>query len=381
MTGTRDTIAPLRLAGYRGLLLGRTINAVGNAFAPIALAFAVLDLTGSASDLGLVVGTRTLVNVLFVLFGGMLADRLPKTVLMVGAAVAAATTQAAVAALVLTGTATVPMLIGLSALNGMVAALSMPATSAIIAQLVPEDLRQQANGLNRLAFNSAAIIGAPVGGTVVAAVGTGWGILVDSGTFLLAAFFFARLPVPADAPAPAATAARPTMIVDLRVGWGEFISRSWLWVGVAGACVGNLLLSGGILVLGPVIADETFGRQPWGFVLAAETAGMIIGALIAIRLRLRRLLLFGVTCVAAEALPLFTLGVYPHLGAVLAAAFVAGLAIEQFGIAWETTLQTQVPVDRLARVYSYDTAGSFVAVPSDKSWPGRPPRPSASSRR
>ncbi|GAB1692747.1 hypothetical protein KRM28CT15_45500 [Krasilnikovia sp. M28-CT-15] len=180
MTGIRDTVAPLRLTGYRRLLLGRTINAVGNAFAPIALAFAVLDLTGSASDLGLVVGTRTLVNVLFVLFGGMLADRLPKTVLMVGAAVAAATTQAAIAARVLTGTATVPTLIGLSAVNGMVAAVSMPATSAIIAQLVPEDLRQQANGLNRLAFNSAAVMGAPVGGVVVAAVGPGWGILVDS---------------------------------------------------------------------------------------------------------------------------------------------------------------------------------------------------------
>ncbi len=65
----RETLAPLRLPAFRLLLAGRTINALGNAFAPIALAFAVLDLTGSARDLGLVVGTRMLVNVLFLLLG------------------------------------------------------------------------------------------------------------------------------------------------------------------------------------------------------------------------------------------------------------------------------------------------------------------------
>ncbi|MCA2212869.1 MFS transporter [Jidongwangia harbinensis] len=398
----RETLAPLRLAGFRMLLAGRTINAFGNAFAPLALAFAVLDLTGSATDLGVVVGARTLVNVVFLLFGGALADRLPKNLLMVGSALAAAVTQGIVATLVLTDTATVPLLLGFGAVNGMVSALSMPASSAIVPQLVPADLRQQANGLGRLAFNGAAIIGAPIGGVVVASVGPGWGIVVDAATFLLAALCFALVRIPATTAPPSTTPpattapppttppaateadqpagaligaeqtagepvapppARPNILTDLRTGWSEFIARTWLWVVVAGFCVVNAALSGGFMVLGPVIADQTFGRQAWGFVLAAETAGMIIGAVLAMRVRLRRLLFFGVVCTAFEALPLLTLGVFPHVGVMLAAGFIAGLAIEQFGIAWETTMQEHVPADKLARVYSYDMVGSFVAIP------------------
>jgi MFS family permease len=369
----RETLAPLRLPGFRLLLAGRTISALGNAFAPIALAFAVLDLTGKAADLGLVVGARTLVNVLFLLFGGVLADRLPKNLLMVGSSVAAAVTQGAVAALILTDTATVPILIALSAANGMVAALSQPASAAIVPQLVPEDLRQQANGLSRMLFNTAAVLGAPLGGLAVAAVGPGWGIAVDALTFLLAGlcFLLVRIPPPvpaADGPelesvtAPVVQA-RQNVFTDLREGWSAFASRTWLWVVVAGFCVLNAAWSGALFVLGPVVADDTIGRQAWGFVLGAETAGMIIGALAAMRLRLRRLLAFGVICTAFETLPLLGLGLYPHLGLLLAAAFVAGLAVEQFAIAWETTMQEHVPGDKLARVYSYDMVGSFVAIP------------------
>jgi MFS family permease len=383
-----ETVAPLRLPAYRLLLAGRTVSTLGNSFAPIALAFAVLDLTGSASDLGLVVGARTLVNVLFLLFGGVLADRMPKHLLMVGASVAAAVTQGAVAALVLTDTATVPLLIALSAMNGMVGALSMPASYAILPQIVPADLRQQANGLNRLFFNSAAILGAPLAGIVVAGLGPGWGIAVDAFSFLLAGLFYALIRIPATAsaaapepePAPAAPAEalaageslpaaepapqkRDNIIKDLRTGWSEFISRTWLWVVVAGFCVVNASLSGGLSVLGPVVADDTIGRQAWGFVLAAETAGMIIGAIVAMRLRLRRLLYFGTFCTVFEMLPMLSLGIYPHLGLLLAAAFVTGVAIEQFGIAWETTMQEHIPPEKLARVFSYDMVGSFVAIP------------------
>ena len=199
-----SVLAPLRHVPFRFLLAGRTINALGNSIAPIALAFAVLDLTGSPSDLGLVVGARMLANVIFLLFGGALADRLPKHLLMVGAGSAAAVTQGVVAALVLTGTATVPLLIALSAVNGMAGAMALPASSAIVPQLIPLELRQQANGLNRLFFNGAMIIGAPVGGVLVATVGPGWGIAADATTFILSALCFAALRIPAPTKAPAA---------------------------------------------------------------------------------------------------------------------------------------------------------------------------------
>jgi MFS family permease len=353
------TLAPLRYPAFRFLMAGRTVNAVGNAFAPIALAFAVLDLTGSATDLGLVVGARTLVNVAFLLFGGVLADRMPKNLLMVGSGIAAAVTQGVVATLVLTGTATIPLLIGFSAINGMVGALALPASSSILPATVPAELRQQANAINRVGLNTAAIVGAPVAGVVVAATSPGWGITVDAITFLISALCFLALRVPE----PPKTADRPHLLADLRTGWSEFRSRTWLWVVVAGFCLLNAAWAGGLFVLGPAVADATFGRRAWGFVLAAQTAGMIVGGLIAMRLRLHRLLLFGVASCLPLAIPVFLLGAYPYVWALVPAAFVAGLTLEQFGVAWETTMQEHVPAEKLARVYSYDMVGSFVAMP------------------
>ncbi|MFF5294939.1 MFS transporter [Paractinoplanes globisporus] len=397
----RGTAAPLRHRSFRYLLAGRAVNALGNAFAPIALAFAVLDLTGSAIDLGFVVGARTVVNVAFLLFGGVLADRMPRSVLMVGSSVAAALTQGAVAALVLTHSATIPLLIVLAAINGMVAALSQPASAAVLPQTVPAEIRQQANAIIRIFLNGAAILGAPLAGVVVAAVGPGWGIAVDSATFAISVLCFAGLgasiaahdktaAIAADhkqdastgAPgvhdavlvseaaalgvpdtAPQAAPERPHLFTDLRIGWSEFRSRTWLWVVVAGACVGNMAWGGALFVLGPVVADDTIGRRAWGLVLAAQTAGMIVGGLVAMRLRLRRLLFFGVVCLVPLAIPVFLLGIYPHLWLLVAGALIAGLGIEQFGVAWETSMQEHVPADKLARVYSYDMVGSFVAIP------------------
>ncbi|WP_305788598.1 MFS transporter [Symbioplanes lichenis] len=355
-----SVLAPLRHAPYRFLLAGRTVNALGNAVAPVALAFAVLDLTGSASDLGLVVGARVLVNVLFLLFGGTLADRLPRYLLMVGSSLAAAVTQGAVALLILSGTATIPLLLALGAVNGMVSALALPASSAILPQLVPAEVRQQANALTRLFFNGAAILGAPLGGVLVAATGAGWGIAVDAVCFLVAALLFARL-----RPAAVATAVeeRTSIVTELREGWTEFRSRTWLWVVVLAFMVINACLSGGINVLGPVVADDTIGRRLWGVVLGAETLGMALGAIVAMRLRVRRLLFFGAVSTAFIALPLLTLGVVPHIVPLLVAMFVAGLMIEQFSVAWETTMQEHVPAGKLARVYSYDMVGSFLAIP------------------
>jgi MFS family permease len=363
-------LAPLRCIPFRFLLAGRTINSLGNAIAPVALAFAVLDLTGSPSDLGLVVGTRMLVNVVFLLFGGALADRMPKHRLMVAASFAAAVTQGAVAALVLSGTATIPLLLALSAANGMVSALALPASSSILPQLLPAEIRQQGIALSRLSFNAATIVGAPLGGVIVAGLGPGWGIAVDAFAFLLSGCAFALLRLPAAAPPKAEPVAdgkprseRAGIFTDLRTGWVEFRSRTWLWVVVAGFAVINAALSGGMSVLGPVVADATIGRRAWGFVLAAQTVGMVLGALVAMRVTVSRLLFLGVACTAFEILPVLTLGVAPHLGLLLAAALLAGLGIEQFIVAWETSMQEHVPADKLARVYSYDMVGSFVAIP------------------
>lgn len=353
-------LAPLRERAFRMLLAGRVSSFLGNAVAPIALAFAVLDITGSVSDLGIVVGARSLALVVLLLFGGVLADRLPRPVVLVGSSLLSGLTQGAVAALVLTHTATIPLLVGLGLVNGALSGLAFPASAAVVPQTVPVAVRQQANALVRLGTNGVMILGAAVGGVLVATAGPGWGLAVDAASFLLAGGFFAFVRV---SDVRDRSAARPSTWADLRGGWTAFTAQTWVWVVVAAFGVINACITGGVQVLGPAVADHTIGRPAWGVVLAAETLGMVAGGLLALRLRVRRLLLFGMVCVAPESLLLLGLAALPLLPVLVVLAFVQGVAIEQFGVAWETSVQEHVPASHLARVYSYDALGSFIAIP------------------
>lgn len=352
---------PLRHSDFRWLMGGRVTASLGNAVAPVALGFAVLDLTGSVTDLGLVVAARSSANVLLLLVGGVLADRLPRARLMWGSALAASLTQAVVAVTVLGGTASVGLLAALSAVNGAVSAMAYPASSAVTPQTVPADVVRPANALLRLGVNGAMVAGAALGGLLVAAVGPGWGIAVDAATFAVAALCFARVQAARTAAAHRTSSSRP--LADLREGWSEFWSRTWVWAVVLQFMVVNACLTGSVAVLGPAVADQTFGRRLWGLALAAETLGLVAGGLVALRWRPRRALALGVLCTAVTALPLLVLAGAPRAPLLVAALFVAGVAIEQFAVAWDVSLQQHVPADRLARVYSYDAVGSFVAIP------------------
>ncbi|NUO57407.1 MAG: MFS transporter [Hamadaea sp.] len=356
-----SALTPLRHAPFRYLLLGRTTSMLGNSIAPMALAFAVLDLTGSVRDLGFVVAARSLTNVVFILFGGVVADRLPRRLVMIGSNTLAALTQCVVAVLLFTHSATFGLLMALAAMNGLVAAFSFPAMSAIAGQVVPDEIRQQSNALIRLSVNVVGIGGAAVGGLLVAAFGSGWSIAIDAASFGLAGVFFAFIRVPSVR--AASTAARASTLHELRVGWREFIARPWLWAVVAGFCVLNMMLSAALSVLGPSVADETFGRTAWGLVVAAELAGLALGGLIALRLKVRRFLLIGVIAMAPVTPVLLALGLAPYAPLLIGLNLLAGIGIEIFGVSWETSMQRHVPADLLARVYSWDMLGSIVAVP------------------
>ena len=357
--GVITSTAPLRHATFRWLLAARTTALLGNAVAPVALAFAVLDLTGSATDLGLVVAARSVTNVALLLLGGVLADRFSRRTLLVGSSWAAGLTQALVATLVLSGSATVALLAVLGAINGAAAALNFPASVALVPQTVPADALTSANAMLRLGVTTATIVGVAAGGVLVAAVGPGWGLALDAATFAAAGLLFARLRVQQPSDDRPAT----TVLSDIRAGWSEFVARSWVWVVVLQFSVVNAAFVGAITVLGPTVADATIGRAAWGVVLAVQSAGLVAGALLALRWPAARALRRGVGLTLLCALPPLALAVEASVTVLAAAAFLAGVAVEQFTVAWDVSLQRNVPQHALARVYSYDAVGSFVAIP------------------
>lgn len=354
----RSALRPFAAPRFRMLFLGRLVSFLGNVMAPIALAFAVLDLTGSAGDLGIVLAARSLPTVAFLLVGGVWADRLPRHVLLVAFSLVAAVSQATAAVLLLTGGARVWQLAVLQAVNGMAAAFLGPASRGLVPHTITADLLQPANALLRLAMNAAKVIGAGLSGVVVAGFGAGWAIAFDAGTFVAAAVCFGRIAL------PRAVGPSAGLLRELREGWREFRSRTWLWVVVVQFTFVNSAFTGGFQVLGPLVAKRDLGgATTWGLIVAAESAGFIAGGVAALWHRPRRPLLVATYGVLAGVPVLLTLAVAAPVPVVLGAAFVAGAGFETFEVQWDTVVQHHVPSEALSRVYAYDAVGSLALNP------------------
>jgi MFS family permease len=158
---------PLGQRNFRLFFLGRTTSFVANAFANVALAFAVLDLTGSKADLGFVLAARSIPQVLFLLVGGIWADRFPRHRVMILSNLASGISQGAIAVLPLSGQAQVWQLALLGAFNGLSSAFFFPAALGIVPQTVPPRLLQPANALLSLGNNASWLGGAALGGLIV----------------------------------------------------------------------------------------------------------------------------------------------------------------------------------------------------------------------
>jgi MFS family permease len=346
---------------FRRYFIGQTTSYLGDGLLPVAISFAVLDLTGSATDLGLVLAIRTVPLVIFLLVGGVWADRLPRQLVMVASDVVRGGTQAVLAVLLLTGSAELWHLFVLQGVYGAAEAFWRPASTALLPTIVSPRRLQQANALMAVSVNGAYTIGPAVAGILVSAGSAGVAIAVDAASFAVSAVALLLLRVPAlDRPAEPTT-----FVADLREGWREFVSCTWLWVVVAFAALFLMLVTAPLMVLGPVVADrELGGAADWGFIAAATGVGVIIGSTAAARLRPERPILVGVLLISAgSALFAVALGVPAATLAIGAAGFVAGLTEGVFEVIWITALQQRVAPAVLARVSSYDTVGSFVFLP------------------
>ncbi len=355
----RERLGPLVERDYRLLFSATTITTLGDAVAAIALAFAVLDLHGaSATDLGIVIATRQATNAAMVLLGGVIADRLPRQQVLAAASLVQGTAQAATAGFVLSGHASVGLVAGLQAIYGAGQGFVLPAEVGLVPQTVSVERLQQANALRGLTRNLLWVVGPAVGGAIVVAGSPGIALLIDAATFLAAALLLARIAI-----APRAAVAATRFLQELREGWREFSSRTWLWASVVLFGIGNVFFMFWN-VLGPVIAKEDLGGAgAWATILVANGAGAVVGGVVAFRHRPSRPLVAAVLWPMLYALQPASLAAGAPTWLVSAAAFCGGLAIAVHLTLWVTILQHEVAPYAQSRVTSYDALGSFVLTP------------------
>ncbi|WP_428956129.1 MFS transporter [Streptomyces sp. cg35] len=345
---------------YTLLAVAAFITTLGAHGALIASAFAVLDAGGDGGDVGLVAAARTLFLVIFLLVGGAVADRLPRHHVMVAANALNFLSQGAFALLVLQGEPKLWQMMALSALGGTGQAFFNPAAEGMLMASVTGEQASRAFAMFRMGMSGAAVGGAALGGAMVAAIGPGWVLAVDAAAFAAAGALRMFLDVSHIAPRVPGSG----LLADMRDGWREFIGRPWLWTIVAQFSVVVAVVGAAESVFGPLVArDELGGAGPWGLALGAFGVGTILGGLLMMRWKPRRLLFAATLSVFSLALPSAALAVPVPIGVLVAVMFVSGVTIEIFGVSWITALHQEIPEEKLSRVSAYDWFGSVAMVP------------------
>jgi MFS family permease len=341
------------------LIVGsNTISALGSGMSQVALAFAVLRI-GDASDLGFVFLAREIPIVVFLLLGGIWADRVSRKWLLVGGDMTTGAVQALTAVLFLTGHAEVWSVAALQIVFGTANAFTRPAETGLVPQAVTAAHLQHANALARLGGSSMRVVGPAVGAAIVVLANPGWALAADAATFFVAGALHARLRI-----ARVDRLERKHFVADLREGWGEFKARTWVWVMVASFGLFQLTFFPVVLVLGPVIAKRHLGGAgPWGAILAFEAAGSVAGGLVALRLKPARPLLVSTLLMIPTAGFLAMLGAAAPVWALCLAGLVTSACLTSGDIVWVTTFQRWVPEHLVSRLSSFDWLGSVALNP------------------
>ncbi|APH03172.1 transporter [Janibacter indicus] len=357
----REDLSLLRERRFASLFAARTLSMLGLAFAPVALAFGVLDLPGAdAGTLSLVVAAEAVPHVLGLLLGGVVADRYPRRLVMFTGECLSLVAWLGIGTMLLVGWAPIPLVCAFAVLTGLAGAVVWPVLSGIIPEVAPRDRLQPANALLAVGANAARVGGLIAAGAVVVAIGPGWALIAAAAIYACAAGFAWRI---GTTPRPGREGGT-SVLAELREGWVEFSSREWLWVVVAQFALLVLAWQGAHTVLGPVVAKaELGGAGAWSAILTGEAVGMLVGVLVAMRIRPRRPILVGVLLTSATSLPYLLLGLGAPLPVIVLGGFVMGLGMDAFTVLWQTTMQREVPPEALSRVASYDAFGSMVFGP------------------
>lgn len=354
----RIPLGPLREREFRLFFTGQAVSLLGDAVTPFALAWAVLDLTGSVRDLGFVIAAKTAPLVIFLLVGGVFADRLPRRGVMLTADVVRMGIQATTAALLLSHRAQIWELIVLQAFAGCATAFFNPASTGLTPITVSAGRLQEANALRGMSMASTQLLGPALAGVLIVTVGPGYALAIDAASFGVSAFYLARLHLPPHVSLPAQTFAR-----DLLDGWREFVARTWVWLTVVSASLGNMMSSVWLVLAAAWVKEGHGGAGAWTAILLASALGALGAGAIALRIKPRRPLLLASVAVLPNAAPIILLALRLPWQTFVAVALVTGFGNMLFNTLWETTLQQHIPPASLSRVSAYDWFGSLLCQP------------------
>lgn len=364
----RESFAVLRISQFRLVLLERLLSTSATGISSVALSFAVLAVTkspehphGDAAAVSFVLAAQLTPMLVFSLVGGVLADRFRPQRVMMAANLSAAGGEGLAALLLFTHAANTWNLMFAAVLMGTGGALFYPSSQSLIPRLVPEDRMQAASSLSRLAQSSMLMIGAALGGVVVSGFGPGWAMGLDAALLLIGTTPLLRITVTA---LERSAERAPSMLHELREGWVEVRSRTWLWAVIA--CYAAVLAGwfGGFMVLGPEVAKARLGGAgAWATIISCDGLGILLGGIAGLVYQVKRPMFVGTILTFAFALPPIVMGLGGPLWAISAVSVLAGFSGEYFMILWMVALTRHIPQDKLARVYSYDALGSLSASP------------------
>jgi MFS family permease len=346
--------------GFTALASSRFISNVGNGMSPIALAYGVLSIDGAdGGDLSLVMAARFFPMIAFMLFGGVFADRFTRNRIVGGADIIGSFLAATSAISFILGFPSIWILVVMGGLFGVLNALWWPAMSGVLPEILPKEKLQEGNAVIGLMTNIGYISGTLLGGIIVATFNAGWGLLVDAISFFIAGVIVWNLKLPIKSKIES-----PGIIHDLRVGWREFISRSWVVTMVFTFAIINMAFESMLQVLGPLnYNDLETGPRYWSLNLAGMTAGMMLGGFIVLKKKFKRPLFITMILIAISVVWDFALAFDLPIGICIISAIFSGLTIEFFMVTWNTSMQSHIPEESFSRVNAYDALGSFGIAP------------------
>lgn len=339
------------------------MSRLGDSLYRVALAWWVLEKTGSATAMGTVLVFAFLPQLLFLLAGGVVVDRFSRLRVMLVSDILSGILVTIVAALAFAGRLELWHVYLVSGIFGFVSAFFEPAYAAAIPDITPAELLTSANALTGLGAQLVGVVGPAIGAALVQVFGTSTAFAVNAGSFFVSAAWLIGLPVLSS---HQAGAPRTSILGDIRDGFSTVGRTPWLWITIVVFSLINITSGGPRSVALPFLVRDTLGADVGvlGTIYGATALGGLVAAVWlgrAVTWRHRGWWAYGATMVGG--LMTLLLGLPIGVWGMVPASFVFGATMSVFSLIWTNTVQELVPRERLGRVVSVDMLGSFVLLP------------------